>query len=147
MFYLIIRHFHSGLRWLVLLLLVISIINALKKWLSKSDYTKADNILSVLTVESIHIQFLIGLVLYFISPKVIFDTESMKNALLRFFLVEHSLLMLVAVGIVSVGFKGVKKAISSNIKFKKIFIFFTIALIIILLAIPWPWRNLGSNWI
>lgn len=147
MFYLIIRHFHSGLRWLVLLLLVITIINALKKWLSKSDYTKADNILSVLTVESINIQFLIGLVLYFISPKVIFDFDSMKNALLRFFLVEHSLMMLIAVGVISVGFKGVRKAVSSNIKFKKIFIFFTIALIIILLAIPWPWRNLGSNWI
>lgn len=147
MFYLITRHAHSALRWIVLALLVISILVFLKKWLSKSQYTKKDNLLALFTVEGIHIQFLLGLILYFISPKVVFQVESMKNTLMRFYLLEHSLLMILAVGLISIGYSLSKKTSQSDKKFKKLFIFFLITLVLILLAIPWPWRPLGAGWI
>jgi membrane protein DedA with SNARE-associated domain len=93
-----------------------------------------------------HFQLLIGLILYFISPKVIFAAESMKEPLLRFFLVEHIALMLVAVVLITVGFIKFQKAEEQKKRHKITVIYYGIALLLMLVSIPWPFRNLGGGW-
>ena len=90
------------------------------------------------------IQLLIGLILYFTGAW--FEAlkhigESMKDPMLRFFTVEHSLMMIIAWILVHAGRISVKKASTPNAKFKKTLIYFGIALLIILIAIPWPFRE------
>jgi membrane protein DedA with SNARE-associated domain len=93
-----------------------------------------------------HLQLLLGLILYFISPKVVFAASSMKDAFLRFFLVEHIGLMLVAVALITIGFVRSQRAEQPSAKYKSLIIFYSIALVIILAAIPWPFRGLASGW-
>lgn len=93
-----------------------------------------------------HIQLIIGLVLYFISPKVVFQAASMKNSVLRFYLVEHISLMLIAIIIVTIGYVKWKKATEGTAKMKQLFWYYTIALFLIILSIPWPFRIAGAAW-
>ena len=93
-----------------------------------------------------HFQLLLGLILYFISPKVIFSGASMKDPLLRFFLVEHIALMLAAVVLITVGYIKFQKADEIRRRHKITVIYYGIALLLILAAIPWPFRNLGGGW-
>lgn len=138
-------HAHSGLRWIVLILLLVSIFNAFAK--KKSGlYTERDRKLALFTMIFTHVQLLIGLVLYFISPLVVFSADSMSNSLQRFYLLEHILMMVIAIALITIGHSKSKKAAEAAAKFKAISVFYLIALIIILAAIPWPFRNLGGAW-
>jgi CDP-diglyceride synthetase len=93
-----------------------------------------------------HIQFLLGLSLYFISPKVIFATSSMKVAVSRFYLVEHISLMLIAILLITIGYSKWKKINNVKSASKKLFTYYLIGLILILISIPWPFRDLGGAW-
>lgn len=146
MFYTILKHTHSGTRWLVLLFLLIAIVFSVVKLIGKKDYAKFDKMTSMFSMSFTHLQLLIGLVLYFISGKVVFSGESMKSDLLRFFLVEHIGMMLVAVVLITIGYSKIKKATESSVKFKRTLIFYGLALLVILVAIPWPWQMLGAAW-
>ena len=139
-------HAHSGLRWILLVLLVVSIVNAYKKWKGNEDFTAIDNKLSLFTLITAHIQLLLGLGLFFTSIKVALSGLDMSNAIARFFTVEHTLGMLIAIVLITLGRIQSKKILDSALKHKKIFTMFLIALILILVSIPWPFRNLGSAW-
>ncbi len=139
-------HAHSGLRWIALLLLVIAVVNALMKWLGKKPYEKSDKSINAMTMGFIHLQALTGAILYFISPKVMFAGEAMKDSVLRFYTVEHISLMLIAIILVTIGHARAKRMTDSTKKFKNIFWFYDIALVLILVAIPWPFRGLGAGW-
>jgi membrane protein DedA with SNARE-associated domain len=93
-----------------------------------------------------HLQLVIGFVLYFISPKVIFSASSMKDSVLRFFLVEHISLMIIAVVLITIGYVKSNRAADEMKKHKKLIIYYTIALVLILASIPWPFRGLGAGW-
>ena len=146
MIYQILKHAHSGLRWILLVFLILAILNSFYKLLLKSDYLKFDKIISIAGLSSVHLQFIIGLILYFISPVVIFKAESMSNSLLRFFLIEHAALMLLSVITITIGYRFVKKAAHSSRKHLNILLFYSIALLVILISIPWPWRIPGTGW-
>ncbi|WP_421976715.1 cytochrome B [Roseivirga seohaensis] len=138
-------HAHSGLRWIVLILLLTAIFNAFSK--KKSGvWTAKDKKISLFAMVFTHVQLLIGLVLYFISPKVNFVEGFMKDDVLRFFAVEHILLMVVAIVLITIGHSKSKKAVTDAKKFGAIATFYLIGLILILASIPWPFRNLGSGW-
>ncbi len=140
------KHAHSGIRWIFLALLIYAVINAFLKWRGNKDYTGGDRKVGLFTFIFSHIQLLIGLVLYFISPKVgSMSAEVMKNATARFFTVEHISMMLLAIILISIGHISTKKAVDSSAKFKKTFIFYLIALILIMIAIPWPPKH-GAGW-
>lgn len=109
-------------------------------------FTAKDKKLGLFALIFTHSQFLIGLILYFISPKVVFSGAAMKDSALRFFLVEHILLMLVAVALITIGYSKSKKAELDSKKFKLTFWFFIIALVLILAGIPWPFQNYGTGW-
>lgn len=139
-------HAHSGLRWIALILLVVAIVNA---FISKGKgiYLKKDKMISLFAMVMLHTQLLIGFVLYFLSPKVNFSEGWMKNPLFRFYGMEHLLLMLIAIVLVTIGRKKAEKASVASQKHTKIMVWYTIGLILILASIPWPFRQaLGGAW-
>lgn len=144
MLYQILKHAHTGIRWIALFLLFASIVNSVLQ--TRKSYSLRDKKLNSLTIIFLHTQVLIGLFLYFLSPKVIFSTESMSNKMLRFFLIEHPSIMIIAVIVATVGQVLSKKAMIDSNKHMRIIIFFGIALILFLHAIPWPWQNYSSAW-
>lgn len=139
-------HTHSGLRWIVLILLVLATLKSLAGWLGNKEYTKADRKLSVYTFMTMNVQFVVGLVLYSISPKVLFSADTMSDSMVRFYTVEHITLMIAAIIFISVGYSKAKKATENLAKHKNTAIMYGIGLLLILAAIPWPFRGLGAGW-
>ncbi len=140
-------HAHSGFRWIVLVLLVVAVLKSLIKWRSNAPYTEGDRKLNLFTMLATHIQFTVGVILYFISPKVQFVGSVMKEAALRFFTVEHTLMMLIAIALITVGHSKSKKASGDAQKSRSVFIYYLLALLVILVSIPWPFRELlGAGW-
>jgi hypothetical protein len=145
-FYILLLHVHSTLRWILLIFLIYTIVMAFIKWRSSAVFSKPDLRITTLTVSIAHLQLLFGIGLYFLSPKVLFAGEAMSSPILRFFTVEHSLMMIIAVALLTIGNVSAKKALTDKAKAKRIFIWFLIALIVIIKAIPWPSKGLGSGW-
>mgnify|MGYP001410734651 CR=1 FL=1 len=140
-------HAHSGLRWAVLILLVIAIFKALLKWRSNAPFTDGDRKLNLFTMTAAHVQLILGLVLFFISPKVQLSGAAMKEAVYRFYTAEHSVMMLLAIALITIGYSRSKRAVEDAQKFRWAFIYFLLALIVLLAGIPWPFReNLGAGW-
>lgn len=142
-------HAHSGLRWIALLLIVIAVFNALSK-MKSSTYTEGDRKLNMFAMIVFHTQFLLGWILYFTSSKVLFIEGWMKSTtnggMYRFYNLEHALLMIIAFVLLTIGHSKSKKADDSK-KHKIIATFYTIALVLILAGIPWPFRAaLGGSW-
>ena len=140
----IINHLHSGLRWVVLILLIWAIANAF----SAKHFEKKHKLINLLAMLTLHIQLVIGLIQYFTSAKVQFSAGWMENKLLRFYGMEHLAGMLLAIILITIGYSKAKRKVNDADKFKVIRLFYSIGLIIILLSIPWPFRaNLGGGWI
>jgi hypothetical protein len=131
-------------------MLIVAIIKAFDGWLNKKEYTGTDNKLSLITLIVVHTQFLVGLILYFISPliqRALSDMgAAMKETTLRFWAIEHIAMMLVAVVLITIGRSSSKKAVDAVKKHKRIALFFLIGLIIILAAIPWPFSRVPRPW-
>jgi len=127
-------HMHSLLRWVILILLIYTLI--------RSFLGKAGKEAKFLTITS-HIMLLIGLAQWFLGSwglKLIQNVgmgEVMKNASQRFFAVEHTFTMIIAIALITVGGVSVRKG-KSNAKW-----FYLIALILILMRIPWPFMEAG----
>lgn len=139
-------HVHSGLRWLALALLLFAIVNAILKRTS-GKYEKGDKMLNLFAMVMLHIQILVGTILAFVTGKISYTEGWMKNPQLRFFGLEHILLMVIAVTLITIGRKKAEKALDPAKKHKTILIWYTIVLIIIFAAIPWPFRTaLGGSW-
>ncbi len=128
-------HTHSFLRYLVLAFLVIVIIQSLTGLLGKRPYTAWDNRGSLFLFISTHTQLLIGLILYFVSPFVQFSGGAMKDASTRYWLVEHSTAMIIAIALITIARTTSKKMADAQAKHKRMFIFNTLALAIVLVTI------------
>ncbi len=135
-------HLHNTLRWLILLSLAVTLVKYVYGWLSNQRWNKTDNILGIVFTSLMDLQLLTGLVLYFfLSPitKLAMSDfgAAMKDPGLRFYAVEHFSMMLIAVVLVHIGRAKSKKAKTDSAKYKTATIFFLIALVVILAAIPW----------
>jgi hypothetical protein len=137
-------HAHSGLRWIALILLVAAVAVAISKWQGRSGYTDGNRKLYLFTLIAVHTQLLIGLVLYFISPKVNFSLISEK--LYRFYTVEHTTGMLIAIVLITIGYSRSKRASDAVTKQRVVGIFYGLGLLLILASIPWPFRITGAGW-
>jgi phosphoglycerol transferase MdoB-like AlkP superfamily enzyme len=135
---------HSTLRYFILVFLLILLFRSFQGWQKKSEFTSTDNKVSLWLFILTHSQLLIGLILYFISPLVIFDGASMKNSVARYWLVEHMSMMLLAVVLITLARTTSKKMTDAVAKHKRLFIFNLIALIIILGAIAMSGRGFFS---
>jgi hypothetical protein len=135
---------HSYLRWLLLILLLASIVKSYSGMKYKKTLTAGDKKLWLFTMISAHITLLVGLYLVFFGRYGMFtvtlppETKVMKDSFYRFFWVEHPVMMIIAIALITVGRGQAKKSIPDAVKYKKAFWFFLIALLVILAAIPWP---------
>jgi hypothetical protein len=135
---------HSGLRYLVLLMLVVVIVKSLMGLIGKKPFEKTDNLLSLVLLISTHIQFLVGLILYFLSPAVKLGEGAMSDSY-RYWTVEHVTMMLLAVVLITVGRSTSKKLTEPAAKHKRLFLLNAIALLIIIAAILMSGRKLFGS--
>ena len=141
------KHAHSGIRWIVLGLLIYVVINTYLSWKNGRAYTEKDRKLGLFTLISSHLQLVTGLILYFISPKVgSFSAAVMKEPVARFFTVEHSLMMILGILLITLGYSKAKRLADGTQKFKTTFIYYAIGLVLILSRIPWPFQQYGASW-
>lgn len=142
-------HAHSGLRYVVIALLLISIIQAFTGWFGQKPFTETSRKLSLFTLISVHIQLLIGLVLYFISPVVPALSEmgeAMQDPVQRFWAVEHISVMIIAIVLITVGYSTAKRVTSDKTKFMRIALFYLAGFVLIMSVIPWPWSRVARGW-
>ncbi len=123
-------HTHSLLRYFVLIALIVVIVKALIGLMTKRPFGKWDNKFSLYLLIFTHLQLVIGLVLYFVSDKVQFGSETMKNAGLRYWAVEHITAMLVAVVLITVARISMKRLPIDAAKHRRLFIFNSAALLL-----------------
>ncbi|WP_299556744.1 hypothetical protein [Seonamhaeicola sp.] len=132
---------HSYWAYIVLLILIIATFNAIIKTAGGKEYSAKDFRVSLFTLIVSHIQLLIGIILYFVSPRFELWSELgggvMSNSLARLFLVEHPLVNIIAVALITIGYSKHKKKLTSKAKLKTIAVFYTIALVLFLSRIPW----------
>ncbi len=132
---------HSWSRWLVGIFGLIALYKAFTGWQNSRPYLGADNGMAAAFVGSIHLQVLLGLGLYFgVSPwglKALQAGGAMADPQKRFFGVEHIAVMLLAAVLAQVGRSLSKRQTNDVLKHKKAFTWFAIALVLILLMIPW----------
>ena len=145
--YSILLFIHSWTRWVVLIAAVWAIIKSFTGWQGNKPFTKQDNSAGAAFVGSVHLQLLLGLILYFFGTHwfevLLSDTRgTMKNPVARFWAIEHLFTMIIAAAVAQVGRIKSKKAVGDTKKHKTAFIFFTVAIILILLAIPFVSRPL-----
>ena len=140
--YSVIKTLHSYWAYLVLIILIIATISAIIKTLGDKEYEATDFRKSLFTLIVSHIQLLIGLVLYFVSPRLQLFSELgmggvMKDSVNRLYLIEHPFINIIAVALITIGYSKHKKKLISLAKLKTIAIFYTIALLLFLSRIPW----------
>jgi hypothetical protein len=141
-----IKHFHSGLRWIVLILAILAIVRAFMGMQKKTVFSSLDNKISLMLMSFMDIQLILGMVLYFLGALGIKNiqnmgmAEVMKNPYSRFFAMEHLVGMLIAIVIFHVGRSKSKKAMDDASKHKNAFVYYLIGLLIILASIPWPFK-------
>lgn len=140
---------HSLNRWLVLCSLVFAIIRSYRGWLLSKPYLKFDDGVRQITINFAHIQLVLGVWLYFISPIVSYFLHNFGAAVhervIRFFGMEHVTMMLTGIIIITIGAAKAKRKTNDREKFRISAIWFTIALLVILSSIPWSFSPLISR--
>ncbi len=140
------KHAHSGWRWIVFATILVAIIHAFINWRNGKMYNFKDRKPALFALIATHVQLIFGLIIYFLSPKVLFGSETMSNASIRFFTVEHLAIMLIGIILITIGFSKAKKQLDTNKAYKTVFIYYFIGLILILSRTPWPFQDLGVGW-
>ena len=148
--YEVMRHIHSVGRWIVLLLLLFAIFNSLIA--GRRPFIKSDNRLGLLLMIFADIMLLIGIYLYFVGPfgyktfqKYSNVGDLMRNSTDRFYAIEHMVGMLIAIVLIHIGKAQARKPMSDRAKHRRTMIFYLLALLIILVSIPWPFREIGAG--
>ena len=141
--------FHSIFRWLVLLSLLYGMFRGFSGWMGRRPFTRTDDTVRHLTATFAHIQLTIGLVLYFSSPLMAYFRSNFSEAVrefdLLFFGLIHIILMTLSVVLITIGSAAAKRQDTDARKFRTMALWFTVALIIIFIAIPWPFSPLANR--
>lgn len=132
-----IQKFHSGWAYLALLVLVIAVVNSFIGLSSKKEFTAKDRKIALFALAGIHTQLLIGFILYFVSPLGFASLGQMKDAAIRLTSLEHPLINIIAIVLITIGWSKHKKLTTSESKFKTFSIFYGLGLLLILSRIPW----------
>jgi hypothetical protein len=147
--YNVLLHLHSVGRWIVLILLIIAIFNSMVA--GKRPFIRTDARTGLILTIFADIMLLVGIALWFLGPwgyQTIQDKgmgEVMKDPTSRFYAVEHTIGMLIAVVLMHIGKAQGKKQLSDRAKHRRTMIFYLLALLIILASIPWPFREVGAG--
>lgn len=138
---------HNVIRWIVLILGIVLIVRSFLGWFKKWDYQERDKQLTSFFAGVYDMQILIGLILFvtkgWVGQLMNNAGDVMKTSFLRFFAVEHWVLMIVAAALIHIGSAKIKKSSDSLKKYKNAAIWFTIAMLLTLASIPWPGMAAG----
>ncbi|GAB3886691.1 hypothetical protein [Spirosoma agri] len=149
MIYPVLLVIHNALRWLVLGSLLASLGGSYVGWLRNRSYRPIDQTLRVIATSVAHTQLLVGFYLYAKSPIVSyywkFSPDASEAPEFRFFSLIHIGLMFTSVVLVTVGSSKAKRQTLPQQKFKTTVIYFTLGLLLILIAIPWPFSPLATR--
>lgn len=135
------KNLHSMWTYVLLAGLIISILYLVNAYLNNKAYNRK---MALLGLVSVHIQFVIGLITYFVSPYGIKNVSSaaMKDGIARLYFLEHPLTMLVAVILITVGYSTAKRQTDPKKQNRTAMIYYSIGLVLILSRIPWhAWPN------
>ena len=130
---------HSYWAYIVLAILIFTVINAIIGLTQKKEFTHKDFRLGLFSLITVHLQLVIGFLVYFIGGYQNGLSE-MKDSAVRLLSLEHPLMMIIAITLITIGWSKHKKQVKSESKFKTFAIFYGIALVVILSRIPW------NNW-
>ncbi len=140
---------HSMFRWLVLASLLSGIFRSYRGYSTGSVFTKTDNSLRHWTATIAHIQLMIGFSLYFTSPIISYFFGHFKEAIhitdMSFFGIVHISLMFISIVIITIGSALTKRKSTDRAKFKTMLLWFCIALLLIFIAIPWPFSPFANR--
>ena len=140
---------HSIVRWFVLISLLLAIVTAVSGLVKKRPYTALDNSIRHWTATIAHVQLLLGLGLYYISPITDYFLNNFNSAIhqreMRFFGMEHSLMMFLAIVTITIGSSKAKRKTTHGEKFKTVTIWYAIGLFLILTSIPWEFSPFTSR--
>jgi hypothetical protein len=139
------QHLHSYLAYIVLAALLIAFLYLLVSHINNREFGGAQRKAALLGLVFAHIQFLIGIVLYFISPLGFsnLSAETMKDSFSRLYALEHPLMMLFGVALITIGYARAKRQSEGSSKYRTLLTLYGIGLIFMLSRIPWQsWLNL-----
>ena len=142
-------HLHSVLRWVILILLLVCLFRSLAD--KAKPFTSSHRKTGMILMICADIMLLLGLYQWFAGDWGLKSIQNngmsvvMKNSVLRFYAIEHLVLMLIAIILIHTGYAYAKKDVPDPVKHKKAILFYGVALLIILIAIPWPFRDVGAG--
>ena len=132
-----IQKFHSGWAYTALLVLVVAVVNSFIGMSSKKEFTSKDRKIALFALIAIHMQLLVGIILYFVSPLGLDSLGQMSDKVLRLTSLEHPLINIIGIVLITIGWSKHKKLMTSESKFKTFSIFYGLGLLLILSRIPW----------
>jgi hypothetical protein len=142
-------HLHSALRWVILVLLLVAIFRSIAD--SKKPFTSGHKKTGLFLMITADLMLLVGLYQWFVGDWGLKSIQRngmsvvMKNSVLRFFAIEHMVGMLIAIILIHVGYSFSKRNIADPVKHRRTILFYSLALLIILISIPWPFREVGAG--
>ena len=133
------QHLHSALAYVVLLLLIIAITMAKYGYFFKKPFTETQRKVTLFALIGSHVQLLIGLAVYFISPLGFSNLsgETMGDSMARLYALEHPLINIIALVLITVGFSTAKRMTEDKKKHFRIVLMYGFGLLLILSRIPW----------
>jgi hypothetical protein len=141
-------HLHNLLRWIILILLVLSVLQAYAGWTGKKAFKAGDKKTWLFTMIAAHTTLLLGLYQVMFGRYGFFVTtlpegmSMMKDKFYRFYWLEHPTTMILAIVFITLGYGMSKKQVTDEIKYKKAFMYFLVALLLILAGVPWQFREI-----
>jgi hypothetical protein len=145
--YFFLRDSHSLLRWIVIVACFWALTRVWTGFFGRSEWTRKDQMAGLIFTSLLNVQFVLGLILYAISPitrpAMMNFAAAMKDSTLRFFAVEHVAGMVLAVAIAQIGYSISKRAATDRGKFLRSAIAYSLAAALILASIPWPFMKYG----
>lgn len=144
-------HLHNLLRWIILILLLVSIYKSYVGTTTKKTFDPGDKKIWLFTLIASHLTLLLGLyqwlfgrfgILSYVKPE---GASMMKDPYLRFFQMEHPVSMILAILMITLGYGMAKKNVDDALKYKKALRYFVLALILIMVAVPWPFRGIVAR--
>ena len=135
--YYFLQKFHSGWAYLVLLFLAVIVVVSILGFINKKEFTATNRKIALFGLIFSHIQLLVGLILWFVSPYGKAALSDMSNAATRLTALEHPLINIFAIILITIGWSKHKNIISGVNIHKNFAIFYGLGLLLILSRIPW----------
>ncbi len=143
---------HSLVRWIVVILGVVAVVRALRGQAGRRRWTPVDENVGLGFTVALDVQLLLGLVLFvFLSPittRAIHDiATTMRTHALRFWTLEHPLLMVAAVVLAHVARVRIRGTSDSLLRYRAAATFFGLAVLLVLAGMPWRFLPYGRPWL